>query len=206
MYLTFIFIKSIQSILSVFLCHSELLTLPKTVQIAEAVWTQRHSTGGLALEIRRAGIRRGQTLDHHHLVRLGILEPNKLDVVLLGHYMRYLHADIVSSYGDLGQMLGRISVAVWLIDFLVELALLRGEIVCTYIWNSRNIRVFDHMRASKCRKHGNHCQHFTWLATHNIIRRLNRLDLRIQRGLIRLGVSRSCHHTGDSNTKRGGYG
>ena len=180
--------------------HSELLTLPQTMQIAKAVRAQSHSTGGLAFEIRRTGLRRGQTLDDHNLVRLGILEPNELDVVLFGHYMRYLHADIVSSYGDLGQMLGRISVAVWLIDFLVELALLRGEIVCTYMWNSRNIRVFDHMRASKCRKHGNHCQHFTWHATHKIIRRLNRLDLCIQRGLIRLGVSRSCHHTGDSNT------
>ena len=133
MYLTFIFIKSIQSILSVFLCHSELLTLPKTVQIAEAVWTQRHSTGSLALEICRAGIRRGQTLDHHHLVRLGILEPNKLDVVLFGHYMWYLHANIVSRYGHLGQMFRWIAVAVWLIDFLVELALVRARLCAIHM-------------------------------------------------------------------------
>ena len=98
------------------------------MQIAEAIRAQRHSTGSLALESRRAGIRRGQTLDDHNLVRLGILEPNELDVVLFGHYMRYLHADVVSRYGHLGQMLGRIAVAVRLIDFLVELTLLRARL------------------------------------------------------------------------------
>ena len=103
--------------------HSKLLTLPKTMQIAEAVRAQRHSTGGLALEIRRTGLRRGQTLDDHHLVRLGILEPNELDVMLLGHDVRYLHIDVISSYGHLGQMLGRIAVAIRLINFLGDLAL-----------------------------------------------------------------------------------
>ena len=47
-------------------------------------------------------------------------------------------------------------------------------------------------------------QHFTWLATHNIIRRLNRLDLRIQRCLVGLGVSRSRHHAGGAHTQGSG--
>lgn len=108
--------------------HRELLSLPKSVQIAEAIRAQRHPTGSLALESWRAGIRRGQALDHHNLVRLGILEPYELDVVLLGHYVRYLDADVVARYGHLGQMLGRVAVAIWLIDFLVELTLSRARL------------------------------------------------------------------------------
>ena len=98
------------------------------MQITEAVRAQRHSTGGLALEIRRTRLCRRQTLDDHHLIRLGILEPNELDVVLLGHDVRYLHIDVVSRYGHLGQMLGRIAVAVRLIYFLGDLALSRARL------------------------------------------------------------------------------
>lgn len=108
------------------------------MQIAEAVRAQRHSTGSLALEIRRTGLRRGQTLDDHHLVCLGILEPNELDVVLLGHYVRYLHIDVVSRYGHLGQMLGRIAVAVRLIYFLGDLALSQARLFCIHVWNKRH--------------------------------------------------------------------
>ena len=115
------------------------------MQIAEAVRAQRHSTGSLALESRRARIRRGQTLDHHHLVRLGILEPYELDVVLLGHDVRYLHADVVSRYSDLGQMFGRISVAVRLVDFLVELALLRAR-MCAYTYGIVELEIRMHNR------------------------------------------------------------
>ena len=57
------------------LCHRESLSLPKTMQIAEAVRAQLDATGGFALESRRAGIGRRQTLDNYHLVRLGILKP-----------------------------------------------------------------------------------------------------------------------------------
>ena len=98
--------------------HGKLLSLPKTVQIAEAVRTQLDSAGGLALERRRAGIRRGQALDDHHLVRLGVLEPDELDVVLLGHDVRYLDANVVPGYSHLGQMLGRVAVDIRFIDWL----------------------------------------------------------------------------------------
>ena len=98
------------------------------MQIAEAVRTQLDSAGGLALERRRAGIRRGQALDDHHLVRLGVLEPDELDVVLLGHNVRYLDANVVSGYGHLGQMLGRITIDIRLINWL-EVALSRPNLL-----------------------------------------------------------------------------
>ena len=119
------------------------------MQIAKAVRAQSHSTGGLAFEIRRTGLRRGQTLDDHHLVRLGILEPNELDVMLLGHYVRYLHINVVPRYGHLGQMLGRIAVAIWLVNFLGDLTLFRARL-CAYMCGIIDIRDLDdmHLRQS----------------------------------------------------------
>ena len=75
-------ILPIESVNSRSSCHRKLLSLPKTMQIAEAVRAQLDATGGFALESRRTGIGRRQTLDNHHLVRLGILEPAALHSIL----------------------------------------------------------------------------------------------------------------------------
>ena len=55
-----------------------------------------------------------QVKPHNHIY----YHSHELDVVLLGHDVRNFYADIVARYGNLGQMLGRIAVAVRFVDRL----------------------------------------------------------------------------------------
>ena len=86
---------------------------------------------------------------HNHIY----YHSHELDVVLLGHDVRNFYADIVARYGNLGQMLRRITVAVRFVDRLEVSLQKRRELTRWYEVNE----IDEHV---KCRsRHHLHSRH-----------------------------------------------
>ena len=121
--------------------------------------------------------------------------------MLLGHDVRNFYADIVARYGNLGQMLGRIAVAVWLVDRL-EISLQKRR----KLRDGMKVRSYGNVMRVMSTSSAGADTICIAVNTYHVIGRLDRLHLLIQGNfcLVGFGVSRGRHHTGNAHTQGGG--